>query len=107
MPSPLLPEMTLRCDADVPPIVVLVLPLPTRMPTPEFATAAVPAALTPIRLPRTIVPVLVPLVPSVMPLRSLPEIRLSRTWLPLLSLSTKTPSSVLPRSSVPVASVPM
>ena len=52
-PSALLPEMTFCAAAVVPPMVLPDAPLSTSTPSLALGIAAVPAALTPIKLPAT------------------------------------------------------
>ena len=98
--------------APVPPTRTLSAPPKMWMPCPPLPSAPVPAAFTPIQLPRTTLPSLVS--PSMCtPVPSLPLMTLCWTaLLPPIVLALapfwiSTPSTTLPRSSRPVASVPM
>ena len=53
IPEPQFPEITLRAPESIPPMTLLVADEPRAIPIVSLQTAAVPAALVPIRLPRT------------------------------------------------------
>ena len=78
MPSPPLPAITLRASALEPPIVVLLPPLKSRMPSPPLPKAALPLALTPMWLPWIVLLVVaaLALASTMMPRLALPEITL-------------------------------
>jgi hypothetical protein len=111
IPGPLLPEMRLRAPGAVPPIVWLEeFPDCPSVTTPvPFPMARVPAALVPMKLPCTRLPV----VPALMemPVLSLPEMTLRAAEVVppiiLFELAMFSPRKALPRSTVPVTSVPM
>ena len=111
MPFAWFPEMTLLTVALIAPTVLFQAPASMSTPAAPFAIAAVPAAFRPTRLPATRLPV-DPGPLRVTPSSALPEITLPCAGVapPMTlpaELSTKTPLCPLPRSNIPVASVPM
>ena len=83
-PTPALPLTTLRAAADDPPTVFCVEPDWIRMPSPPLPTAAVPAALRPMRLPWI-----------AFPLAAAPVTRTPAPVLPLITFPA--PAAVPPR----------
>jgi hypothetical protein len=117
MPVSVLPEITLRSDASPAPSPSVPMrlnfaPPATTTPLNEFARAPVPAAFVPMKLPAMTL-VSVPTSAIVTPSRSLPEITLPAPLapppmvLPFAPTWMMTPLRLLPKSTVPVISVPM
>ena len=111
-PDWLLPEMTLRAAAVVPPTVLLVVPALRTTPLLPLKSPADPAALTPMKLPATVLPV-VPAALMLTPGPVLPEMRLPAPAVvpPMVLLLappvTTTPANPLGIRAVPVALLPM
>ena len=109
MKTPLaLPEITLRSPAPVPPTTFPEAPRPMATPSLALPRRVDPSAPSPIVLPAIVFRLAV-LLRSSIPEPLLPEITLSRIWLPSMSVSTAdVPADwLLPRSTRPVRSVPM
>ena len=111
-PHWLLPEMTFRAAAVVPPTVLLVVPVLRTTPLLPLKSAADPAALVPMKLPATVLPV-VPAVLMLTPGPALPEMRLPAPAavppmvLLLAPLVTATPAPPLGIRAVPDTLLPM